>query len=107
MRRVHFFVCVNTRSADSSLPCCHARGSETLLEAFRAEFARRGYPRGVKVSASSCLTTCQHGPTVCVYPEAVWYGPVTPADVATLFDAHLSGTGPVTRLQVPADVPVW
>lgn len=106
-RRVHFFVCQNVRPAGSPLPCCQARGAGDLLAAFQAEFARRNWPRGVKVSGSTCLTTCQHGPTVVVYPDAVWYGPVTPGDVPVLFDAHLQGAGPVTRLLVPPDTPVW
>jgi (2Fe-2S) ferredoxin len=106
-RRVHFFVCVNERPAGAALPCCAARGSRSLLAAFQAEFARRGYPRGVKVSGSTCLTTCQCGPTVTVYPEGVWYAAVAPADVPELFEAHLSGAGPVARLLPPADVRVW
>lgn len=106
-RRVHFFVCVNERAADAPLPCCAARGSRDLLAAFQAEQAARGFPRGVKVSGSTCLTSCQCGPTVVVYPDAVWYGGVTPADVPELFEAHLSGRGPVVRLLVPEDVAVW
>jgi (2Fe-2S) ferredoxin len=89
------------------LPCCAARGSRELLTAFQAEQARRGYPRGVKVSGSTCLTTCQCGPTVAVYPDGVWYGEVTPADVTEVFDAHLAGAGPVAWLLTPADVRVW
>ena len=47
------------------------------------------------------------GPTVVVYPEGIWYGGVTPADVPELFDAHLSGQRPVARLLLPPDVSVW
>lgn len=106
-RHVHFFVCVNERPARSPLPCCAARGSAGLLAAFQAEHARRGWPRGVKVSGSTCLTSCQCGPTVVVYPEGVWYGGVTEADIPELFDAHLSGAAPVSRLRLPPDVRVW
>jgi (2Fe-2S) ferredoxin len=56
---------------------------------------------------TTCLTSCQCGPTVAVYPDAVWYGGVTEADVKELFDTHLSGSGPVTRLLLPGDVRVW
>jgi len=106
-RRVHFFVCVNERPAGSPLPCCAARGSASLLAAFQAEHARRGWPRGVKVSGSTCLTSCQCGPTVVAYPEGTWYGGVSEADVPELFDAHVSGAGPVSRLLLPPGVRVW
>ncbi len=107
MRRIHFFVCTNERPDGSPLPCCAARGGRDLLTAFQAEFARRGYPDGVKVSGSTCLTTCQSGPTVAVYPEGTWYAGVTPADVPELFDAHLTGESPVKRLLLPVGVRVW
>ena len=102
-----FLVCVNERGDGSPLPCCVARGSAALLAAFQAEHARRGWPRGVKVVGTTCLTSCQCGPTVAVYPGAIWYGGVTPADVTELFDTHLSGSGPVKRLLLPDDVEVW
>ena len=104
---VHIFVCTNRRADGSALTCCAARGGAALLAAFENEFAARGFPRGVKVSGSTCLTTCQCGPTVAVYPDAVWYGDVTPADVAEVFEAHLTGTAPVARLLLPPDVRVW
>ena len=105
--RIHFFICTNERPPHAALPCCAARGGPVLLAAFQAEFARRGWPRGVKVSGATCLTTCQQGRTVVVYPDGIWYGPVNEADVPELFDAHLNAAGPVTRLLVPPDTPVW
>ena len=35
-----------------------------------------------------------------VYPEAVWYGGVTLADVAEIVDQHLVGGEPVARLRL-------
>lgn len=106
-RRVHFFICTNERASASPLPCCAAQGGAKLLDAFQAEFARRGWPRGVKVSGATCLTTCQHGKTVVVYPDGAWYGSVSEDDIGELFDAHLGGTGPVNRLLVPPTTRVW
>lgn len=106
-RQVHFFICTNYRDPGSSLPCCAARGSEKLLEAFRKEQARRRYPHNLKVSGSTCLTACQCGPTVVVYPEGIWYAAVTENDIEELLDAHLSGTGPVLRLLLPETVNIW
>lgn len=102
-----FLVCINERPGGSALPCCAARGGKSLLAAFQAEHAARRWPHGVKVVGATCLTSCQCGPTVAVYPGAIWYGGVTPADVTELFDAHLSGSGPVKRLLLPGDVQVW
>ena len=104
---IHIFCCINQREDGSPLPCCANRGGRELLTAFQTEYARRGYPRGLKVSGSTCLTTCQQGPTVAVYPDGVWYAHVTPSDVPEIIEAHLSGRGPVARLLLSDSVRVW
>jgi (2Fe-2S) ferredoxin len=35
-----------------------------------------------------------------VYPDAVWYGAVTEADVAEIVDSHIVGGVPVARLRL-------
>ena len=50
-----------------------------------------------------CLGPCFEGPTVVVYPEAVWYVGVTPADVPEIVESHLAGGIPVARLVRPDD----
>jgi (2Fe-2S) ferredoxin len=39
-----------------------------------------------------------------VYPEAVWNGHVTPADVDAIIDSHIIGGKPVQRLILPDDL---
>jgi (2Fe-2S) ferredoxin len=38
-----------------------------------------------------------------VYPEQVWYGGVTPADVDEIIDSHITHGKPVERLVIPDD----
>lgn len=104
--QAHFFVCTNRRSNGHPLPSCGARGSVGVFEAFTEELARRGYPVGIKVTAAGCLTPCQSGPNVVVYPAGVWYAGVTPADVPELLAAHEDGRGVVERLRLPPEVRV-
>ncbi len=104
--RVHFLICTNKRADGHPLPSCGARGSAGVFEAFTQGLAWRGFPVGVKATAAGCLTPCQEGPNVVVYPEGVWYAGVTPADVPALLAAHLDGVGNVDRLLLPAEVRV-
>ncbi len=97
----HFFVCTNERPEDHPLPSCAPRGGKAVFAAFTQELARRGYPQGVKVTASSCLTPCNHGPNVVVYPEGVWYAGLTAADVPALIALHLDGVGTANHLRMP------
>ena len=103
--RTHFFVCTNARPDGHPLPSCGRRDGVRVLEAFTQELARRSFPPGVKVTQTGCLTPCQHGPTVLVYPDGVWYANVTPGDVPELLAAHLNGET-VERLELPEEVRV-
>ncbi len=105
--RFHFLVCTNTRPPNSPLPSCGRRGSEGVYQAFGRELARRGLPPGVKVTATGCLTPCQYGPTVVVYPAGVWYGAVAPGDVSEIMASHLDDNKSVKRLLLPPAARLW
>jgi (2Fe-2S) ferredoxin len=100
----HFFVCTNERPADHFLPSCVPNGGKEVYAAFAQEIARRGYPQGIKVTASGCLAPCNHGPNVVVYPEGIWYAGLTAADVPLLLAVHLDGVGTADHLLLPGTV---
>ena len=102
----HFFVCTNRRPDTHPLPSCAPRGSVGVFEAFNRELARHDFPAGVKVTETGCLTPCQFGPNVVVYPTGIWYSGVTPSDVREIVETHLFGEGTVERLLLPEEVRV-
>jgi (2Fe-2S) ferredoxin len=53
----------------------------------------------VRVNHSGCMDQCGFGPMVVVYPEAVWYWGVKPADVEEIVTQHLIKGRPVERLR--------
>jgi (2Fe-2S) ferredoxin len=54
----------------------------------------------VRANQAGCLDQCEHGPNVVIYPEAVWYGGVTLADVDEIVQSHVLGGQPVQRLML-------
>ena len=56
---------------------------------------------GVRANMAGCLDQCEHGVTVVIYPEAVWYGGVTAADVPEIMDRHIGKGEIVERLRIP------
>ncbi|HTP53033.1 MAG TPA: (2Fe-2S) ferredoxin domain-containing protein [Anaeromyxobacteraceae bacterium] len=98
----HVFVCENRRPEGDRRGCCAARGGLALREALKAEVKRRGLQSRVRVNAAGCLDACEHGPALVVYPEGVWYGPVSAADVLEIVDSHLVSGRPVERLRIRA-----
>ena len=66
------------------------------------EGARRTRPQPrIRANKSGCLDQCEKGPTVVVYPDTVWYGRVTEADVDEIVEQHIIGGRPVERLLMP------
>ena len=60
----------------------------------------RGIKR-VRANKAGCLDQCEKGPSVVVYPDAIWYGGVTEADVNEIVEQHILGGRPVQRLLMP------
>ena len=95
----HIFICTNQRPEGHSRGCCNASGDADLQRIFKAKLADHGISGSrVRANKSGCLDQCEAGPTVVVYPDAVWYGHVTPADVDEIIESHIIGGRPVKRL---------
>lgn len=97
----HVFVCVNERPADHPKGCCKARGGIEVRDRLKAELTKRGISKVVRANNAGCLDQCEHGVTVVVYPEQVWYGGVTVDDIPEIIDKHLVGGEVVERLMIP------
>lgn len=97
----HVFVCINERPADHPKGCCKAKGGVEVRDRLKSELSRRGISKLVRANNAGCLDQCEHGVTVVVYPEQVWYGGVTVDDIPELVDKHLVGGEAVERLMIP------
>jgi len=71
-----------------------------VREALKEAVKQLGLKRQVRINTAGCLDHCEHGVTIVVYPEAVWYGFVTPADVPEIVESHLLNGKPVERLRL-------
>ena len=96
----HIFVCGNVRPPGNPRGCCDPTGGAELQKLFKRKLAERGLKGKVRANQSGCLDQCEHGPTVVVYPEAVWYGHVKPEDAAEIVQEHLVNGRPVERLRL-------
>src|SRR5687768_17505599 len=97
--KAHIFVCTNERDAGHPRGSCKHRGSEELVDCFKKSLKDAGMKGDIRAQRAGCLDTCEYGPTVVVYPENVWYGPVSKDDVKEIIDSHIVGGKPVDRLK--------
>jgi (2Fe-2S) ferredoxin len=97
----HIFVCMNTRESGHPRGSCDPTGQGELQRLFKTKLAQRGIPNSdVRANKCGCLDQCELGPTVVVYPEAVWYGHVTSGDVDEIIESHIIGGRLVERLVI-------
>jgi (2Fe-2S) ferredoxin len=97
----HVFVCINERPADHPKGCCKAKGGVEVRDKLKSELTARGISKLIRANNAGCLDQCEHGVSVVVYPEQVWYGGVTVDDIPELVDKHLVGGEVVGRLLQP------
>jgi (2Fe-2S) ferredoxin len=96
----HLFICCNQRPDDHPRGSCDPDADDGLQKAFKKALAERGLNRRIRANKAGCLDQCEHGPTVVVYPDGVWYGFVDPADIDEIIDSHIVGGVPVARLRL-------
>ena len=101
----HIFICTNRRDENNPKGSCAQKGSDAIRERFKKELHERGLKGRMRANAAGCLDQCEHGCTVVVYPEQVWYGQVTVEDVPEIIEKHLLGGTPVERLVIADAAP--
>lgn len=97
----HVFVCCNQREPGNPRGCCSDKQAAALRERLKDAVAKAGLKPRVRINQAGCLDQCEHGPTMVVYPEAVWYGFVKIEDVDEIVASHLLEGRPLERLRLP------
>jgi (2Fe-2S) ferredoxin len=92
MTRAHLLICRG--------PDCMSRGAQDTYTAFTREMALLGLPEDEVVQTQcGCVgPMCGSGPTVCVYPDGVWYGGVDSGGAREIVTQHIRDGRPVERL---------
>jgi (2Fe-2S) ferredoxin len=95
----HVFVCTNRRPDGSPRGCCATKGGDEVRLELKRQLDAQGV-KGVRGNAAGCLDACERGVAVVVYPDNVWYGGVTVADVKEIVSEHVVGGRVVERLRM-------
>jgi (2Fe-2S) ferredoxin len=75
-------------------PRCTSRGAGELYVHFWKRLQKRGLLRGrcgVHAAQTGCLSPCNLGPTMVVYPEGIWYCGLTAEAIDRIVDKHFVG----------------
>ncbi|MBI3466270.1 MAG: (2Fe-2S) ferredoxin domain-containing protein [Planctomycetes bacterium] len=99
----HIFICCNQREPGHRRGCCDPDGSEALRNRFKTELQKRQLGPLVRANKAGCLEQCELGPTVVIYPQAIWYGHVTEADVPRIVEETIVHGRILEDLLIPDD----
>lgn len=99
----HIFVCGNARAGDHPRGSCDPEGGQLLRDALKSAVKKAGFGSAARVNHAGCLDQCEHGPTIVIYPQGVWYGGVTLADVPRIVEKTLLGGEVLVDLLIPDD----
>jgi (2Fe-2S) ferredoxin len=97
--RAHVFCCVNVRPEGNPRGSCGGKGAERLRNYMKARAKELGLA-DVRINQAGCLDRCEHGPTMVVYPDGVWYRYRSFEDVDEILATHVAGGRPVARLRI-------
>lgn len=97
----HVFVCINERPAGHPKGCCSGKGSTNVRDTMKAELNKRGLGSVVRANNAGCLDACEHGVTMVIYPDGIWYGGVQPGDIEEIIDKTVVGGEIIQRLLIP------
>ncbi|HIK55206.1 MAG TPA: (2Fe-2S) ferredoxin domain-containing protein [Synechococcales cyanobacterium M55_K2018_004] len=82
----HIFVCASFRLTGEAKGACQKKHSTDLMQYLTSELSDRGMD-DVTVSTTGCLSLCDNGPVMLVYPDNYWYGNVNEEGIDRILDA--------------------
>ena len=100
--RAHVFCCTNQRPATHRRGCCASKGSRALCDYMCRRAMALGVRR-VRINHAGCMNICEHGPTMVIYPDGVWYRYASEADIEEILGSHVMRGQRVQRLLLDID----
>lgn len=95
----HIFICTNQRAPGARI-CCGEEHGLALTAEFKKQIKNKGLDVEMRAQRTGCFDLCEHGPTVAIYPEGVFYGKVQLSDVQEIVTEHLENDRIVSRLLI-------
>ena len=99
----HVFVCINERPEGHPKGCCLRKGSQDVRDALKAELRRLRLDGIVRANNSGCLDACEHGVSMVIYPEQIWYGGVRKEDIPEIVERTIVRGEVIERLLIRDD----
>ncbi len=95
-------VCCSFRQGNDAKGKCQKKGGPGLLPLLEEGLQDRGL-ENVLITSTGCLTACDDGPVMAVFPEGYWYGSVDENRLEEILDSLQVGEPVEDYLLAPAE----
>ena len=93
----HVFVCVNSRE-DINRPSCGDKGFAIRTALVKELASHPNVKIKTRINKSGCLSECQLGPAIVIYPQGFWYYKVSLSDVSEIVKKSIIENEYIERL---------
>jgi (2Fe-2S) ferredoxin len=76
------------------------KSATEIRDLLKADLKKRGLAPIVRTNNAGCLDACEHGATLVIYPDGIWYGHVTPEDVPEIVEKTVISGEVISRLRI-------
>ena len=96
----HLFICENKRPDGHPRGCCADKGGKEIKNALKVELAKRGIKKEFRANTAGCLDVCEHGVSMVIYPQNIWYGNVKTEDISQIIEDSILNDLVIKRLEI-------
>jgi len=96
----HIFICEHMRDKDSPKGCCGRKNGAAIKVLMKRKLAAKGIHKMYRANSSGCLGACEHGVTIVIYPQAIWYGHIQDSDIDEIIEKTILNDEVVERLLI-------
>lgn len=96
----HIFICENLRDPSNPKGCCAAKGGKEIKNALKVKLAEKGFSKLYRANSAGCLDACEYGAALVIYPQNIWYGGVTLADIEEIIEQSILKDNVLDRLLI-------
>lgn len=97
----HVFFCTNQRADGSA--CCNNHNAQKARDYVKNKVKELGIPNqlgNIRINSAGCMSRCDEGPVIVVYPEGIWYTYIDESDLDEIIEVHLRQGRIVERLKI-------
>jgi len=97
----HVFFCLNQRETGQA--CCNSAGRNAVLFEYakqKIQALEKNGPGKIRINKAGCLSRCEQGPVIVIYPDAIWYTYIDQEDIDEIINSHLLSGKIVERLRI-------